>query len=226
VLCVFGSIALLLAVGTYSVISYLVVQRTHEIGVRMALGAQRRDVLRLVVGHAVKLVGIGTVLGLILALLSTRALSTLLYGIGAFDAGTFAIVTVLLAGVAFLASYLPALRATRDPMSHSVIICSHELEIRFVISAVDVSAGFPSRGKQRSKAFDRLKSLTGTPKAHEWTGARAASGAMNATYHLTGSGSALVEELIMKVPVMTSVYHLDGATLRMTHFCAAQTNLG
>jgi putative ABC transport system permease protein len=122
---VFGSIALLLAaVGTYGVISYLVVQRTHEIGVRMALGAQRRDVLRLVVGHAVKLVGIGTVLGLILALLSTRALSTLLYGIGAFDPGTFAIVTVLLAGVAFLASYLPALRATRaDP----IIALSHHM---------------------------------------------------------------------------------------------------
>lgn len=124
-LSVFAGIALLLAaVGTYGVISYLVVQRTHEIGVRVALGAQRRDVLRLVVGHAAKLVGIGTLLGLILALLSTRALSTLLYGVDAFDPGTFAIVTVVLAGVAFLASYLPALRATRaDP----IIALSHHM---------------------------------------------------------------------------------------------------
>ncbi|MEY2547194.1 MAG: hypothetical protein QOG48_2311 [Verrucomicrobiota bacterium] len=114
----FAAIALLLAaVGTYGVISYLVVQRTHEIGVRMALGAQRRDVLRLVVGHALKLVGIGTVIGLVLAMFSTRALSALLYSVGTFDLGTFAIVTFLLGGIALLASYIPAVRATRaDPM--------------------------------------------------------------------------------------------------------------
>ncbi len=114
----FAGIALLLAgVGIYGVISYLVVQRTHEIGVRMALGAQRRDVLRLVVGHALKLVGIGTALGLVLAFLSTRILSALLYSVGAFDATTFVLVTVTLAAVALLASYIPALRATRaDPM--------------------------------------------------------------------------------------------------------------
>jgi putative ABC transport system permease protein len=115
---IFAGIALLLAaVGTYGVISYLVVQRTHEIGVRMALGAQRRDVLTLVVGHALKLVGIGTLLGLILALFSTRALSTLLYRVGAFDVTTFVLVTFVLAAIALLASYIPALRATRaDPM--------------------------------------------------------------------------------------------------------------
>jgi predicted permease len=114
----FAGIALLLAgVGIYGVISYLVVQRTHEIGVRMALGAQRRDVLRLIVGHALKLVGIGTVIGLILAFISTRTLSALLYSVGAFDAATFVFVTVTLAAVALLASYIPALRATRaDPM--------------------------------------------------------------------------------------------------------------
>jgi len=114
----FAGIALLLAaVGIYGVISYLVVQRTHEIGVRMALGAQRRDVLRLVVGHAFKLVGIGTVIGLALAFLSTRTLSALLYSVGAFDATTFIFVAVSLAAVALLASYIPALRATRaDPM--------------------------------------------------------------------------------------------------------------
>ena len=121
----FAGIALLLAsVGIYGVISYLVVQRTHEIGVRMALGAQRGDVLRLVVGHAAKLVGIGTAIGLVLALLSTRTLSALLYSVGAFDATTFIFVTVALAAVALLASYIPALRATRaDPM----IALSHNL---------------------------------------------------------------------------------------------------
>ena len=114
----FAGIALLLAgVGIYGVISYLVVQRTHEIGVRMALGAQRSDVLRLVVGHAAKLVGIGTAIGLILAFFSTRTLSALLYNVGAFDAGTFVFVTIALAAIALLASYIPALRATRaDPM--------------------------------------------------------------------------------------------------------------
>lgn len=114
----FAGIALLLAsVGIYGVISYLVVQRTHEIGVRMALGAQRSDVLRLVVGHAAKLVGIGTVIGLVLAFFSTRTLSAFLYTVGAFDLATFVFVTIALAAVAILASYIPALRATRaDPM--------------------------------------------------------------------------------------------------------------
>src|SRR3989440_10226424 len=121
----FAGIALLLAsVGIYGVISYLIVQRTHEIGVRMALGAQRSDVLRLIVGHAAKLVGIGTIIGLVLAFFSTRTLSALLYNVGAFDAATFALVTVALAAVALLASYIPALRATRaDPM----IALSHNL---------------------------------------------------------------------------------------------------
>ncbi|HEV3148125.1 MAG TPA: ABC transporter permease [Chthoniobacterales bacterium] len=115
---VFAVIALVLAaVGIFGVISCLVLQRTHEIGVRMALGAQRCDVLRLVVGHALKLVGIGTAIGLVLAFLSTRALAALLYNVGAFDPATFAIVTVVLTTIAFLASYIPALRATRaDPM--------------------------------------------------------------------------------------------------------------
>jgi putative ABC transport system permease protein len=117
-LAVFAGVALLLAsVGIYGVMSYLVVQRTHEIGVRMALGAQTRDVLALVVGHALKLVGIGTAIGLVLALISTRALSALLYGVGAFDLATFVLVTFVLAAIALLASYIPALRASRaDPM--------------------------------------------------------------------------------------------------------------
>jgi putative ABC transport system permease protein len=83
----------------------------------MALGAQRSDVLRLIVGHAVKLVGIGTVIGLGLAFLSTRLLSTLLYNVGAFDVTTFLFVTLALAAIALLASYIPAHRAARaDPV--------------------------------------------------------------------------------------------------------------
>ena len=114
----FAGIALLLAgVGIYGVISYLVVQRTHEIGVRMALGAQRRDVLALVASQAFKLVGIGTAIGLVLALFSTRALAALLYNVGAFDVPIFVFVTIALGGIALLASYIPAARATRaDPM--------------------------------------------------------------------------------------------------------------
>jgi len=119
----FAGFALLLAgVGIYGVISYLVVQRTHEIGVRMALGAQRNDVLRLIVGHAAKLVGIGTLIGLVLAFVSTRLLSAFLYHVGAFDVPTFLFVTMTLAAVALLASYIPARRAARaDP----VIALSH-----------------------------------------------------------------------------------------------------
>src|SRR5258708_23217421 len=107
----FAGIALLLAgVGIYGVISYLVVQRTHEIGVRMALGAQRRDVLQLVVGHALKLVGIATVIGLALAFLSPPTLSALLYSSAAFDPSTFIFLPITLAAVAPLACYIPALR--------------------------------------------------------------------------------------------------------------------
>jgi putative ABC transport system permease protein len=115
---VFAGVALVLAsVGIYGVMSFLVVQRTHEIGVRMALGAQRNDVLRLVIGHGMKLVLVGSVLGLVMALTSTRALSAMLYRVAVFDPAMFAGVTIALALVALLASYIPALRATRaDPM--------------------------------------------------------------------------------------------------------------
>jgi len=107
----------LAAVGTYGVISYFVIQRTHEIGVHMALGAQPRDVLALVIGDALRLVVIGTLVGLILAMFSTSALSALLYNVGAFDLATFATVALVLCAVALLASYIPALRAIRaDPM--------------------------------------------------------------------------------------------------------------
>lgn len=117
-LAVFAGVALVLAsVGIYGVMSFLVVQRTHEIGVRMALGAQRFDVLRLVIAHAGALIGAGTILGLVVALFSTSLLRSVLYDVSALDIPTFLLVTLTLAVVALLASYLPARRATRaDPM--------------------------------------------------------------------------------------------------------------
>src|SRR5216117_581130 len=115
---VFAGVAVLLAsVGIYGVMSYLVVQRTHELGVRMALGAQRSDVLKLVLFRSLKLISVGTIIGLIVALIITHTLRALLYSFSAFDAATFALVTTLLGAIALAASYLPAMRATRaDPM--------------------------------------------------------------------------------------------------------------
>jgi putative ABC transport system permease protein len=115
---VFAALALVLAaVGIYGVMSFLVVQRTHEIGVRMALGAQRKDVLRLVMGQALQLVFIGAAIGLAIAFFSSRALGAMLYNVGAFDLSTFILVSIALGLVALLASYIPAVRATRaDPM--------------------------------------------------------------------------------------------------------------
>nr|MDQ3308503.1 ABC transporter permease [Gemmatimonadota bacterium] len=114
----FGLVGLLLAaVGVYGVVAYLVVQRTREIGVRMALGARTGDVLRLVLRRGVVLTGIGLGLGLLLSLGLTRFISGLLVGVSPTDPGRFAGVVLLLASVALLASYLPARRATRvDPM--------------------------------------------------------------------------------------------------------------
>jgi putative ABC transport system permease protein len=114
----FGVLGLVLAtMGLYSVMTYAVSQRTHEIGIRIALGAQVRDILRLVVSQGMRMALVGIVLGLVGAFVSTRVLASFLLGVGTTDLVTFLGVVVLLVGVALLACYLPARRAARvDPL--------------------------------------------------------------------------------------------------------------
>jgi predicted permease len=115
----FAALALLLSsIGIYGVIAYLMGERTHEIGIRMALGAQRADVLKLVLGEGVRLALLGAAIGIVAALGLTRLMSSLLYGVSATDPLTFAAVPLVLLGFAMMACYIPARRAMRaDPMT-------------------------------------------------------------------------------------------------------------
>jgi putative ABC transport system permease protein len=114
VIGIFAAAALALAmIGLYGVIAYSVAQRTREIGVRMALGARPRDVVRLVVGEGVRVTAAGVVVGLIVAFAVTRLMRSLLYDVTPADAGIYIVVALLTGGVAVLASYVPARRATR-----------------------------------------------------------------------------------------------------------------
>jgi putative ABC transport system permease protein len=117
-LTAFSSLALVLAaIGLYGVIAYSVSQRTREIGIRLAVGAQRGDVLRMIVGEGFKMAAVGVLLGLIAARLATRVLDSLLFGVAATDWFTFAINAAILVAVALFASVIPARRAARvDPM--------------------------------------------------------------------------------------------------------------
>jgi putative ABC transport system permease protein len=117
----FAALALLLAsVGIYGVVSYAVTQRVHEIGIRMALGAEKQNIFHMIVGHGLRLALAGLAIGAAAALILTRMLSSfsqLLYGVRSNDPATFITVVLALTGVAILACYIPARRATRvDPI--------------------------------------------------------------------------------------------------------------
>jgi len=117
-LTAFAGLAVLLAsTGIYAVISYSVTRRVHEIGIRMSLGAQRRNVLALILGEGARMAGLGVIIGIAASLGITRLMSSLLFGVSATDPLTFVVVGTLLSFAALLASYVPARRAMRvDPI--------------------------------------------------------------------------------------------------------------
>jgi len=117
-LTIFGVIALgLAAIGIYGLMSYSVEQSTHDIGLRLALGADRRDILSMVVGRGMRLAGLGLAVGVLAAFGAVRVLARFLYGVRPTDPGTYGGVVIVLGAIALLACYLPARRATSvDPI--------------------------------------------------------------------------------------------------------------
>jgi putative ABC transport system permease protein len=115
---VFGALALVLgAIGVYGVLAYSVAQRTHEIGIRMALGARGGDVLRMILAQGARIAGAGVVIGILASFGLTRLMTNLLFSVSPADPATFAAVAIVLVLVALLASYIPARRTLRvDPM--------------------------------------------------------------------------------------------------------------
>ncbi len=112
-LSVFAALALTIAsIGLYGMVSYAVAQRTREVGIRMSLGANDSSVIRLLLGSGMKLVAIGGAIGMALAFVVARSLQSLLIGIDSFDAATFVVVPIVLGGVAAVAAYIPARRAS------------------------------------------------------------------------------------------------------------------
>lgn len=115
---VFAAVAMILAaVGIYGVMNYLVTQRVHEIGIRMALGAQAMEIFKMIVGQGMLLALTGVVIGLAVAFLGTRVMESLLFGVSTRDLTTFLGIPLVLAAIAFLSIYIPARRAMKvDPM--------------------------------------------------------------------------------------------------------------
>jgi ABC-type antimicrobial peptide transport system permease subunit len=113
-LVIFAVLAAVLAgVGIYGVMAYIVAQRTHELGIRMAMGAQATDLLSMVLRDALKLTAIGAAIGLLAAFALMRLMTSLLYGVSASDPATFAVIALFLGAIAIMASYIPARRASR-----------------------------------------------------------------------------------------------------------------
>jgi predicted lysophospholipase L1 biosynthesis ABC-type transport system permease subunit len=145
-LAIFAGVALVLAsVGLYGVMNYSATQRTHEVGIRMALGATRADIMRLVVGNGMLLTLIGIAIGVVASVGLTRVMQSFLFGVGATDAVTFIAVSALLIVVALIANYIPARKATRvNPVIALALRVDQSGErVFFPFSKTEIASGRP-----------------------------------------------------------------------------------